>query len=53
VEGSFEHGNEPPGSINLWEVLEVVPQLTASQEGPSSMKLVSVCRLRFRGLYCT
>jgi hypothetical protein len=22
VEGSYEHGNEPPGSIKCWEVLE-------------------------------
>jgi hypothetical protein len=22
VEGSFEHGNEPSGSIKCWEVLE-------------------------------
>jgi hypothetical protein len=22
VEGSSEHGNEPPGSIKCWEVLE-------------------------------
>jgi hypothetical protein len=22
VEGSCEHGNEPPGSIKCWEVLE-------------------------------
>jgi hypothetical protein len=22
VDGSWEHGNEPPGSIKCWEVLE-------------------------------
>jgi hypothetical protein len=37
VEGSCEHGNEPPGSIKCWEVLGVAAQLAASQEGLSSM----------------
>jgi hypothetical protein len=40
VEGCCENGNEPSGSIKCWEVL-VAEQLAASQEGLSSMKLVS------------
>jgi hypothetical protein len=34
VEGSYEHGNEPSGSIKCWEV---AAQLGASQEGLSFM----------------
>jgi hypothetical protein len=41
VEGSCDHGNEPSGSINAGKVLGVATQLAASQEGLSSMKLVS------------
>jgi hypothetical protein len=25
VEGSYEHGDEPPGSLKCWEVLEKLP----------------------------
>jgi hypothetical protein len=42
VEGSCEHGNETSGSINCCEVFKVVAQLAATQEGLSSMKLVSL-----------
>jgi hypothetical protein len=41
VEGSCEHGNKPSVSIKYWEVLAIAAQLMASQEGLSSMKLVS------------
>jgi hypothetical protein len=37
VEGS----NEPSGSIKYWEVLGIAAQLAASQEGLSSMKLLT------------
>jgi hypothetical protein len=36
VEGSCEDGNEPSGSMKCWEV---AAQLTASQEGLSSVKV--------------
>jgi hypothetical protein len=32
MKGSCEHGNEPSGSMNCWEVLES-EQLAASQVG--------------------
>jgi hypothetical protein len=41
VEGSCEYGSEPSGSIKCWEILEQLAQLAASQEGLSSMELVS------------
>jgi hypothetical protein len=39
VEGPFEHGNQPSGSIKCLEILEAA-QLATSQEGLSSMELV-------------
>jgi hypothetical protein len=33
VEGSCERGNEPSGSINCWEVLEVLEVLVLSYIG--------------------
>jgi hypothetical protein len=33
---SCEHGDEPSGSINGWEVLDWLHNLAASQEGLSS-----------------
>jgi hypothetical protein len=40
VEASYEHGNEPSGSIKCWEIILVAAQLAASQEGLGSMELV-------------
>jgi hypothetical protein len=39
VEGSCEHGNEPPGSIKCWEVLEELHNCKFFKKGkaPSSM----------------
>jgi hypothetical protein len=36
-----EHGNETSGSVKCWEILWVAAELAASQEGLSSMKLVT------------
>jgi hypothetical protein len=44
VEGPCEHGNKPSGSIKCWEILGAV-QLAVSQEGLSSMELVSFYKL--------
>jgi hypothetical protein len=41
VEGPCEHGNEPSGSIKCRGNSSVAAQLTASQEGLSSMELGS------------
>jgi hypothetical protein len=41
MEGSCENGNEPSGSTKFWEIFEVAKQLAASQEGLTSMELVS------------
>jgi hypothetical protein len=41
VEGSCERGNEPPGSIKFWEVLDKAAQLATSLEGLSTTKPVS------------
>jgi hypothetical protein len=41
VEGSYEHGNEPLGSIKCGELLDQLSVLLASQEGLCSMELVS------------
>jgi hypothetical protein len=37
MEGSCEHGIEPPGSIKYCEVLVVAAQLAAPQGGLSSL----------------
>jgi hypothetical protein len=37
VEGSCEHGIEPSGSMKCWGVPEGPAQLTAPQEGLSSV----------------
>jgi hypothetical protein len=42
MEGSYEYDNEPSGSIKCWEILEYLTKLVASQEGLSSMELVSL-----------
>jgi hypothetical protein len=46
VEGSFEHGNEPLGSIKCWEVLEQLRnwRLFKKYSVPRSFVLVS-CEL--------
>jgi hypothetical protein len=38
VEGSYEHGNEPAGSIKCWEILEKLQnwQLLNNSSGPWS-----------------
>jgi hypothetical protein len=41
VEGSCEHGNELSSSMKCWKFFLVAPQIAASQEGLSYMKLVS------------
>jgi hypothetical protein len=41
VEGSYEHGIEPSGSVKCSEVLELAAQLAAPQEGLISVKLVN------------
>jgi hypothetical protein len=41
VEGPCEHGNEPSGSITFWGNFLAAAQLAASQEGLSSIELVS------------
>jgi hypothetical protein len=50
VEGSCEHGNEPAGSINCCEILELVAQLAASKEGFKPNESVSWI-LSFNQLY--
>jgi hypothetical protein len=37
VEGSYEHGDEPSGSLNLLGISWMAAQLAASQEGLSSV----------------
>jgi hypothetical protein len=41
VAGSYEHGNEPSGSISCGEFLDYLSVLLASQEGLCPMELVS------------
>jgi hypothetical protein len=36
VEGSCEHGNEPPGSIKCWEVLSIIA-MGYGLDGPVSI----------------
>jgi hypothetical protein len=47
VEGPCEHGNEPSGYIKCWEP-GVAEQLAVSQEGLSSMELVSLVSWQFQ-----
>jgi hypothetical protein len=45
VEGSCEHGNEPSGSVECWEILEWLHNWrSASQEGLSSMNVLTIVR---------
>jgi hypothetical protein len=37
VEGPYEHGIEPSGSIKCWEVLEWLHNWAAPEEGLSSV----------------
>jgi hypothetical protein len=41
VAGSYEHGNEPSGSIKCREFLDRLSVLLAYQEGLCSMELVT------------
>jgi hypothetical protein len=41
VEGSCEYGNEPSGSLNCSEILQLAKRLSASREGLNSIELVS------------
>jgi hypothetical protein len=41
VVSSCDHGDEPSGSINCGEFLDLLSVLLASQEGLCSMELVS------------
>jgi hypothetical protein len=40
VEGSYEHGNDPSGSVIFWGNFSVAERLTASKEGLSSLELL-------------
>jgi hypothetical protein len=44
VVGSCEHGSQPPGSIKVWECLDYLSILLASQEGLCSMEFVNFLR---------
>jgi hypothetical protein len=47
VAGSFEHGNEPSGSIKCGEFFDWLSVLLASQEGLCSMELVSYLSVQY------
>jgi hypothetical protein len=50
VEGSYELGNEPMGSIQ-YQYLEFAKRLSATQEGPGCMELVVIRNVpKFGGL---
>jgi hypothetical protein len=42
VAGTYERGNEPPGSIKCGGISGLAEKLSASQEGLCSMQLISV-----------
>jgi hypothetical protein len=43
VEGSFEHGNEPSGSITRWKILELLRNWRLLRKGSAPWSYLVTC----------